>query len=802
MMTLKTLPDIVIRFVARLPFGTRLLLSVWTLFLILVACGVHGSSTPVTASWWSPDTPYSGYVLDSLIPNDQASQSSGVWRGLLMARSRNIRSDEWVYFTPQALSQLAHVPRFPVVNSNLCNGQNMLVFPYAPVNHISTLARPATWGYFIFGPQRGLAWQWWFHVFSCFTVLYLLLCVVLNGHHKVAAFGAFWFSASAYIVCWSLWPAYAVFFPALGCLSGYYLLRSDNPRTQIVAGISLGISLPGFLMTMYPAWQVTLGYLFLFLFIGLVYRDRLYRSLFPISKYRALALATALLLSAIITIAFIISLSPALGLMSETIYPAKRVSLGGDYSLWRVFKGIYNFFTVRRVFPALGNQTEAASFYHLFPALFAAILVSKRLIKGLGPVGWMLIIYIAGVLLFLTIGVQSSFARVSLLRYVLPSRADLGLGLASIILCVKALVLSKELRSHQTSRLSLAAIVGSAAMTLVLLFTGRSMMEAMNGFPPTHIIVLASLLGGLASFLMLSGRILSFCAILTVAIVAAGGFFNPLSTNLDHIYKSELARQVTMLNAEATVAPLWVCYGSTYPSTLVATLGGRSIGGVHWPPQMSFWEALDPAGHYKSIYNNFSHIELAYERDERKILLTGTPPYVVRIGISPGNAVLRSMGARYVLAMGESQSEIDRTKFPLLYRSDSGSFAIFEIPQTGDTNAVRLADSDGVYLEVIPWLMGRLDSADCEIISGWVWDKSHPDSSVSIEIWDGTTLLLTEQADLFRPDLFYASFGSGRYGFRVRTPAVIRDGLSHSIRVQVAGSAFELTNSPVSVTCR
>lgn len=796
------LPDRVIRFAARLPFGAKLLLAVWGLFFILVACGVHGSSTPVSASWWSPETPYSGYVLDWMNRNDRTGQPSGVWRELLMAKSRNIRSDEWIYFTPQALSQLSHVPRFPVVNSNICNGQNMLVFPNAPVKHISTAARPATWGYFILGAQRGLAWQWWFQVFSCFTVLYLLLCVVLNGHNKVAAFGAFWFCGSAYIICWSLWPAYTVFFPALICLSGYHLLRSDDPRVQMASGISLGISLPGFLMAMYPAWQVSAGYLFLFLFIGLIYRDRLYRALFPISKYRALALAAALLLSAIITIAFVTSLSPALGLMAGTIYPANRVSLGGDYPLHLVFKGIYNIFTVRQVFPSMLNETEAASFYHLFPAAFAATMVSKRLIRGLGPVGWMLIIYITGILLFLTIGVTSSFARVSLLRYVLPARADLGLGLASIILCIKAHVLSKELRKDQTSRLNIEAIVGSAAMTVVLLFTGRSMMGAMNGYPPTYIIVLASLLGGLTSFLMLSGRTRSFCAILAVAIVAAGGFFNPLATNLDHIYKSELARQITRLNAEAGGAPLWICYGDTYPSTLVATLGGRSIGGVHWPPQMSFWEKLDTAGQYRSIYNNFSHIELAYEGDERKILLTGNQSYVIRIGISPGNAVLRSMGARYVLAMGGSQSEIDRTKFPLLYRSDRGIFAIFEIPQTSDTQTTRSADNAGFYIEAPPWFRGRLDLVDCQFISGWVWDQSHPDSSVSIEIFDGTTLLSTHKADLFRRDVLVAGFGSGKYGFRIPTPAVIRDGQPHSVRVRVAGSAFELVNSPVSVTCR
>src|SRR5437870_2242417 len=77
-----------------------------------------------------------------------------------------------------------------------------------PVLHIATLARPATWGYFFLGGQRGLAWYWWFQVFACFTALYLLLVIVLKGHKGLAAFGSFWFCGSAYVVCWSLWPAH------------------------------------------------------------------------------------------------------------------------------------------------------------------------------------------------------------------------------------------------------------------------------------------------------------------------------------------------------------------------------------------------------------------------------------------------------------------------------------------------------------------------------------------------------------------------------------------------------------------
>ena len=194
----------------------RLLLSLWALFFLLVAFGIHGSSTGVTAGWWAPEKPYTGYLFNP--PKNLSKVDAEGLRQILMAKARWIRWDELLISTPLSLSQLSHNPRFPVINTNIANGQNMLTLPHMPVWHIVTLARPATWGYFVLGAQRGLAWYWWFQVFACFTVLYLLLEIILKGHRGLAAFGAFWFCASAYIVCWSLWPAQVAFYVGLGCL--------------------------------------------------------------------------------------------------------------------------------------------------------------------------------------------------------------------------------------------------------------------------------------------------------------------------------------------------------------------------------------------------------------------------------------------------------------------------------------------------------------------------------------------------------------------------------------------------------
>jgi hypothetical protein len=193
-------------FMKLMRFRTTFLICIWALFFLLVGLGVHGSSTAITAEWWAPERPYTGYLFGRpASASDETEQhNSPVFKeealqkpihdndnphSLLMRNAREIRWDELVIATPWALSQLSHNPRFPVINKNIGTGQNMLVTPHAPVLHIATLARPATWGYFLFGAQRGLAWYWWFQPFACFTVLCLLFEIALAGHSLIAAFG-------------------------------------------------------------------------------------------------------------------------------------------------------------------------------------------------------------------------------------------------------------------------------------------------------------------------------------------------------------------------------------------------------------------------------------------------------------------------------------------------------------------------------------------------------------------------------------------------------------------------------------
>jgi hypothetical protein len=97
---------------------------------------------------------------------------------------------------------------------------------------------------------------------------------------------------------------------------------------------------------------------------------------------------------------------------------------------------------------------------------------------------------------------------------------------------------------------------------------------------------------------------------------------------------------------------------------------------------------------------------------------------------------------------------------------------------------------------------GFHDTADCEKVFGWAWDKNRPDTALDVEIYDGDTLIAKVPADLYRADLPDAGIGDGEHGFYYPLPNSLKDGRPHSIRVKIADSNFNLNNTPKMLTCK
>ncbi|TDE09546.1 T9SS C-terminal target domain-containing protein, partial [Dyadobacter psychrotolerans] len=98
---------------------------------------------------------------------------------------------------------------------------------------------------------------------------------------------------------------------------------------------------------------------------------------------------------------------------------------------------------------------------------------------------------------------------------------------------------------------------------------------------------------------------------------------------------------------------------------------------------------------------------------------------------------------------------------------------------------------------------GVLESADCNTVSGWAWDKNYPNGeALTVELVEGNTVYATAIASTYKDYVKTAGYGTGNYGFNIPFPKALKDGNMHQLSARVKGTIYNLSGSSKSVTCK
>jgi hypothetical protein len=717
---------------------------VWLLFAALVATHIHGSSIALSSKMWAPQQSETHYLAQPILT---ALGGRATWlRDFLMVKSQAIRSDEWAISTMWSLGQFTHKPPFPVRNHNIGNGQNMLLVSWVPVMHAASLIRPVTWGYLLFGSQAGLAWLWWFSPFFCFTMLYLALELVFPKQRFLPAFGAFWFCASAYTICWSHFPAYTVGFAAMVTVGVHHLLSARSLGKGALSALIVGYAAAGFIMQLYPPWMVPLAYAFLAMLVGVILRDRTWQGL----SRRQLGLTAALAFSVTVGLfgIYLLAVWPELEALAGSVYPGKRRLSGGDYTLAQLFGAVYNFRTTRTA--PIGSQafnaSESSGFILFLPTVLFGVLFSKRIRRRFDPVAWVLLGLGIVQVLYCRFHFPQWLADVMFWSHTQGYRSQIAIGLVSIVLSLYLLrpdpqqqrlslrqwlaearaalanVLRKP-RSRQTSQetnglpagdgrpasalmrsmlhYSLAVVGAALATGAFYLWIGASLQHIRNVFPKTVFwgggripvaMQMVTILLALQALLLVLGKRRIFAGILAAELLVTAGNFNPLSRGFPAVEESPLYRAVQQVvedDRASNLDSLWLASGGPpepLVGTILTTMGARSLTGVHFHPQLSLWRALDPAGTYDSVYNRYG--EIAYFQlplKDTTLKFTNPNHGSFNLHASCIHPLLRQLGVRYAVTYSKD-GQLNQQQFTRLYAGTDKPFRIWRLPYDGVLN--------------------------------------------------------------------------------------------------------------------
>ncbi len=485
----------------------------WGLFLLLVAAGITGSSFG-----WFKSYPGANGVAGI------------VGERKLVGTYRGIRGDEFIaHGTPTALAQYHHQPPFPGKNENIgLAGRNfrMLHDLGAPVWDLSTLGRPATWGFFLFDLRRGLAWYWLFPIFCgiwSFRLLFDGLWPGQRGWNWLFSLGIVF---SPYAAGWSFWPVNNAFGLSLAAAATLRLLREKRGWPCFGWGVLAGWGAAVSALSVYfpRIWPVAC--LLLLSMVAVMVRDSLFRRLREPAVWAAL-LAAAVVVAGLVGV-WLIGAREEIRLVQEAAYPGMRRLSGGFMEWWEMMKGwLYPFTTYKLDF---SNQSEMQSWLcFLLPLLLFYALHYRRLKRD--PLPYALFGFLFFTLLYQHVGLPAWLARITLWDRCSPPRAGMALTMAQFLLIGCFIHHRKELPGLPPWR-ALGAALGSAVPGGLLL-TGApaALWQGIAVYFPQWLMgaiggAMAGIYLGLAFLLFTSCR--WFALAFTLLNLLPGLVFNPV----------------------------------------------------------------------------------------------------------------------------------------------------------------------------------------------------------------------------------------------------------------------------------
>ncbi|WP_049870477.1 DUF7657 domain-containing protein [Pseudomonas cremoricolorata] len=565
-----------------------------------------------------------------------------------------IRSDEWLVLTPLAIAQYNHQPANPVINTHHGeDGQNMLIVGMTgvPVAHVSQLAKPATWGFYLFDLKRALAWDWNLPLFGCLLALWAVFCVLLPGRWRGNFIASLIFSLSPYVVGWSLWPAYATLFPCLVFLAFVGLLTSRALLAKATNSVVLGVAFAGFVFILYPPWQVSLGYVFVAVTIGVAIRDQLYKKLDLITLG---FLFVSLTLGGIIVGLWWMDAKPAIEAMENTVYPGQRTTvLGGNLSLPFILRGFTNIQTLQQLSSPVSNQSEIASFYYVLLPLLTAFLIAVRR-RVLGAVEISLAVFIAFTLTFMTVGIPEFLAKYSMWGRVPANRADLGLGLSTLILAV--MLVSRIAPKHLSNLGKLGATLTCVVWAYVIYRSMHQLDESIISGLSSGVVLGVLMTTGAIGYSLIAGNRKDFLVLSLALAVATTATMNPLSI---------APKSISNTIADASGIPISssdkiITLNNMLPSMFLLASGARLHNGIYYYPQQSLWAALDPKHEKTDVYNRYQHLFFTStnELGEEPFEITTPQSDIVRVNITARRFDFRMTGATILASPSSEDAEL------------------------------------------------------------------------------------------------------------------------------------------------
>lgn len=573
-----------------------------------------------------------GSSLGSLI---QYHGLPGFDYGKLFGQYRIIRSDEYSVFTPMALSQVQE--GFPWLSEKLRYSMTDMFMIYGqPVKNLLMIYRPFQIGYLLFGAEMGLAFYWSSRLIICFLASFEFGRIITKDDRVYAVAYAFLVALSPQLQWWFSTASLAeiLIFGQLAVVLLKQYIYAENLKRKVLCMMGLVLCAGGYILTMYPAWEISFFYVFFVCAVAYIIEKR--KDIRILCTDIFLWLGGFLVLAVSMVYVFMKSFETIQAEL-HTIYPGERDISGGSVKmLAELFRG---WSSVVWSFIDRDNPCEVAGFIDFFPwgIVLSAVLVIGMKRKDI----WILLLNVANILLVAFMGLEwpHGLAKITLLNRVAPERLEGAIGLLNLILLFRVIPMARFQKKYMVY-----------IVTAVSCFAAPAAIAYMDPqFNPSLLVLVVCIVFAFGiAILHLDDNGKKWIVSLSICLsIIGGGLVNPVNSGLELLNDNPIVRSIVRINDDKE--GMWaVELGSPFMNSLPAAVGAKTMNSIHTYPDAEMWKALGLEDD-EEIWNRYAHVNLCItdEKDfKNRLELLWQDQIRLYVNIDS----LRDIGVRYILS--------------------------------------------------------------------------------------------------------------------------------------------------------
>lgn len=628
----------------------RFLISI-LIFILLVTFKINGSSI---GAW-------DMYASELIDPTESS---------VLIGVNRPIRSDEWMVQTTYYMAQAMSNEFYPLYNTNITDdGLNMILAYNSPVANLSILGKAFNWGFLLLGKEYGLSWYWAFKTIALLLLAFELSMILTKKMKGLSILSSFWITFSPAIQWWFMQHVGDTIFFTLAMIVAFYKYVENidkNKWKKLAFSLMFAFSAIGFALVIYPAFQVPLAYLIL-VFMAVIYFGTFKRP--KLKKNDYIFISMIILIIGIVLGQFLLTSMEAIKATLETVYPRKRVSIGGGVELFRYSEFMINAYTPFKDINYL-NNCEVSSFINFFigSAIVLFIAIRKK-VKNIG-LGISLFVVALSEFIWTIVSFNETIAKITFLSYVPTDRMMLMFSFTAMLLSVWAIgVIFREKIVSPLVGAIIALVNFSVYGVLILKSPYREYMNL------KYLIIL------FAIYLIINISIFVrwkkiFFVMMAALIFMSGMTVNPIVKGVGAIYNKTLSKAIIEIE-ESDSDSLWLAEGEEAKGEFIYANGAKAINGTHFYPALSTWEKISENYDDEEIYNRYAHIKITLTTKETKFVLEHLDAFEIELNVNE----LEDLNIKYIVTKNDLSNILNEgnIQFEEIYHSEVDGNRIYKL---------------------------------------------------------------------------------------------------------------------------